>query len=150
MSESNPSSIDNPKSFKDNSNSSDKSGDSINNTGSNGKDLSFLKTKSFSELTPEELRIVEDAARKERKEKSEAALIEAWDFFVESVKDADLNLLDAVNMCNPSLLKGGAKVTAVKFRNPNNKQQSWRGIGRKPKWFTDNLAAGMTEDDMRA
>lgn len=29
-----------------------------------------------------------------------------------------------------------------KYRNPENPQQTWVGIGPRPKWFKDQLAAG--------
>lgn len=32
--------------------------------------------------------------------------------------------------------------TKAKYRNPNNKDESWTGKGRKPKWLVDLLDAG--------
>ncbi|MCP4407537.1 MAG: H-NS histone family protein [Gammaproteobacteria bacterium] len=34
---------------------------------------------------------------------------------------------------------------APKYRNPEDSQQTWAGIGPRPKWFKDLLAAGMTK-----
>lgn len=31
---------------------------------------------------------------------------------------------------------------AVKFRNPEDPQQTWTGRGKRPKWLVDSLAAG--------
>lgn len=36
-----------------------------------------------------------------------------------------------------------------KFRHPDNPAVTWTGRGRKPRWFTDALAKGASEDDMR-
>jgi DNA-binding protein H-NS len=48
----------------------------------------------------------------------------------------------------------GAKVmrtrapVAAKYANPDNPADTWSGRGRKPKWFTDALAAGRTPADL--
>lgn len=31
---------------------------------------------------------------------------------------------------------------AIKYRNPNNKDEGWNGQGRKPKWLVDLLDSG--------
>lgn len=35
-----------------------------------------------------------------------------------------------------------------KYANPMNSSETWSGRGRKPKWFTNALAAGKTPDDL--
>jgi DNA-binding protein H-NS len=42
---------------------------------------------------------------------------------------------------------GRAKV-APKFRNPNNKDETWSGRGRAPKWVEAHLAAGGAKEDL--
>lgn len=37
---------------------------------------------------------------------------------------------------------GATKRHEGKYRNPNDQFSSWTGIGRKPKWVTEWLAAG--------
>lgn len=39
-------------------------------------------------------------------------------------------------------------VSAAKFANPVNADDTWTGKGRKPRWFIEALAAGKTPDDM--
>jgi DNA-binding protein H-NS len=39
---------------------------------------------------------------------------------------------------------------AVRFRNPENPQQTWSGRGRRPTWFVRQLAAGKSPDDLQA
>ena len=36
----------------------------------------------------------------------------------------------------------------AKYRHPENPALTWSGRGRKPRWFTDALAAGKTEDEL--
>lgn len=48
----------------------------------------------------------------------------------------------------------GAKVTrtrapaSAKYANPSNPSDTWSGRGRKPKWFSDALAAGKSPADL--
>ncbi len=45
--------------------------------------------------------------------------------------------------------KSGPKtVSAPKYRNPDNADQTWTGKGRQPDWFKKALAAGKTPDAM--
>lgn len=37
-----------------------------------------------------------------------------------------------------------------KYVNPNDKSQVWSGIGRRPQWFADAMAAGRTPDELLA
>jgi len=37
-----------------------------------------------------------------------------------------------------------AKPVKVKFKNPDNPDQTWSGMGRKPAWFVAHLQAGKT------
>ncbi|MBO6225892.1 MAG: H-NS histone family protein [Psychrobacter sp.] len=120
--------------------------ESINNIG----ELDFLKTKSLSDLTSDQLRIVEESAKKEREGKAKKTLIEAWQIFVAAAEDADLTITNALSICNPSLVKGNKKVSAIKYRDPDNKERGWTGRGRKPTWFTEKLKSGVSEKDMRA
>ncbi len=39
-------------------------------------------------------------------------------------------------------------VSAAKYRNPGNPEQTWTGRGRKPTWFVEALASGTSADDM--
>ena len=41
----------------------------------------------------------------------------------------------------------GAPV-AAKYRNPANKDQTWSGRGKRPRWFHEALAAGKKEKDL--
>ena len=38
-------------------------------------------------------------------------------------------------------------VSAAKYRNPANPEQTWTGRGRKPNWLSEALAAGRSLDE---
>lgn len=38
--------------------------------------------------------------------------------------------------------------SAAKYANPANPADTWTGRGRKPRWFSDALAAGKKPEDM--
>ena len=86
--------------------------------------LDFLNAMPLCDLSPDQLRIVEESAKKERKNKAEKKLIEHWQLFVKSVDDTDMTLTEALELCNPSILKGGKKISKIKFRNPDNKNDN--------------------------
>lgn len=122
---------------------------SESNTINNSNELDFLKTKSLCDLTPDQLRIVEETAKKEREAKEKKTLIEAWQMFVEAANEAGHSITEALSICNPSLVKGNKKVGEIKYRNPDNKEKGWTGRGRKPTWFIEKLEQGVTEKQMR-
>ena len=38
--------------------------------------------------------------------------------------------------------------SAPKFRNPENPEQTWSGLGRKPQWFHDAIANGVPTEKL--
>lgn len=36
----------------------------------------------------------------------------------------------------------------IKYRNPDNKNESWTGIGKKPKWLVDLLSTGKKLEEL--
>jgi DNA-binding protein H-NS len=47
-----------------------------------------------------------------------------------------------------SVATKGKSISAPKYANPANPDDTWTGRGRKPKWFTDGIAAGKSPEDM--
>lgn len=47
------------------------------------------------------------------------------------------------------LTGAGRKLSAPKFQNPDDPNQTWTGRGRQPAWFKDAIAGGTSEDDLR-
>lgn len=35
-----------------------------------------------------------------------------------------------------------------KYRNPDNSEQTWSGLGRRPQWFNDAVAKGTNPEDL--
>ena len=44
--------------------------------------------------------------------------------------------------------KGQKTISAPKYKNPQNPDQTWTGKGRQPEWFKLAIAAGQTPDAM--
>lgn len=44
--------------------------------------------------------------------------------------------------------KSGFMKGVPKYAHPEDKTQTWTGKGRKPKWFDEALAAGISPEDM--
>ena len=44
--------------------------------------------------------------------------------------------------------KGKRSKTGPKYRNPDDAEQTWSGLGRKPQWFHDALANGVDRKDL--
>ena len=44
--------------------------------------------------------------------------------------------------------RGPISKGAPKYAHPEDKSKTWTGKGRKPKWFDEALAAGITPDQM--
>jgi DNA-binding protein H-NS len=44
--------------------------------------------------------------------------------------------------------KGKRSKSAPKFRNPENPEQTWSGVGRKPGWIKEAEADGVPLDDL--
>ena len=47
------------------------------------------------------------------------------------------------------LMKGGRKRSTVKYVNPDDPMQTWSGVGSRPKWVRELLAAGRTLEELR-
>lgn len=43
---------------------------------------------------------------------------------------------------------GRKSAVAPKYRNPDNYEQTWSGRGKRPHWFKDALAAGISDRDL--
>lgn len=41
------------------------------------------------------------------------------------------------------------RVSAVRYRHPENPSMTWSGMGRRPAWFADWLKAGKSADDLK-
>lgn len=67
----------------------------------------------------------------------------ARDILAEAQRQASRFLADTE--VKSSVLRGPRE---PKYRNPNNHQQTWSGMGRQPQWFREYLENGGSEEDM--
>lgn len=95
------------------------------------------------------------AEREQRKKKRTAA-------FLSSIQEQARQLgIDPLTLVAALRRKPGVKATRPdagdgrsvvrpKFQNPQDPKQQWSGRGARPKWFLEHLAAGGTEEALRA
>jgi DNA-binding protein H-NS len=62
-------------------------------------------------------------------------------------ENAGFTLAELVGGGRGSALKGGK--VAPKYMNPDNKNETWTGRGRKPRWLAAKLSKGGKIDDFR-
>ncbi len=48
----------------------------------------------------------------------------------------------------PLLQKKSRRGSAARFANPDDPSQTWSGLGRRPQWFVDATARGLSKEDM--
>lgn len=101
---------------------------------------------NLPDLNIDELkRLVGDAQKEiERKEKSK----------IRDVRSQMEKLAGDVGMTPEQILsydkksKKPSKPGVPKYRNPENPKQTWTGRGKRPKWFMDAQAKGVTPEEM--
>lgn len=100
-------------------------------------DLKSLNSNQLADLIRRaELRLKElDAAKKVRVREKMKALAKA----------EGLSLDDVFGKPGTRKLRGKVK---PKYRNPADKEQTWSGRGKRPRWFNAALAAGKKEKDL--
>lgn len=99
--------------------------------------LNAMSLKELKDLQAQIGRAIgsfEDRRKKEARARLEEAARELGYSFAE--------LADAA----PARVKGS--VSSAKYANPADRSQTWTGRGRKPRWFSDALAAGRNPADL--
>ncbi len=97
------------------------------------KALSYLELKALSDAIAGEMQEKSDAVRADLRQRM-AALSEEYGL---SVKDVIGKKKRRAKKAEPT---GEPKPARV--RNPDQPEETWSGVGRKPKWLTSKLAAG--------
>ena len=98
-----------------------------------------LEGMSLSELKKLQKDIAKAISTYQDRQKAEArAKVEAL------ARDMGYSLTDLVGTAT----KTTRAPAAAKYRHPENAAITWSGRGRKPQWFVDALAAGMTTGDL--
>lgn len=99
-------------------------------------DLNSLSLKELKELQSQVVRAI--ASFEDRAKRAVAAELE------ELAKARGFSLSDLVSMA------GVRKRASAepKYANPADKSQTWSGRGRKPRWFSEAVAAGKKPEDL--
>ena len=98
-----------------------------------------LEGMSLSELKKLQKDIAKAISTFEDRQKAEArAKVEAF------ARDLGYSLTELFGTAT----KSTRAPAAAKYRHPKNAAITWSGRGRKPQWFVDALAAGMTISDL--
>lgn len=73
-------------------------------------------------------------------------LIQAREVLTEKARELGVTLAEVLSLDE----KGRARRSPgeAKYRNPDDRGQTWSGRGRKPRWFADALASGVTADSL--
>ena len=96
-------------------------------------DLENMSLKELKQLQKNVAKAI--STFEDRKKKDALAKLEA------QAAEMGFSLSDLTNG------KGG-KISAPKYRNPDDASQTWTGRGRKPGWFVDALERGVTPEEM--
>jgi DNA-binding protein H-NS len=99
----------------------------------NLNEMSLKELKDLRNSVDRAIASFEDRKRRE-------ALAEVEEF----IKSKGLTMADIATAA-PSRKK---TVSAAKYANPANPADTWTGRGRKPRWFTEAIAAGRAPEDM--
>lgn len=96
-------------------------------------DLEGLSLKELKQLQKQVAKAI--STFEDRKKKEALAALEA--------KAAEMGF----SLSDLTTGKGG-KISAPKYRNPDDATQTWTGRGRKPGWFVEALDRGVSPEDM--
>lgn len=97
-------------------------------------DLESLSLKELKQLQKDVAKAI--ASFEERRKKEALAALEA--------KAAEMGF----SLSDLTTGKGG-KISAPKYRNPDDPTQTWTGRGRKPAWFIAALERGVSPEEMQ-
>ena len=93
-------------------------------------------------LNVDELRVISENAQQLIAKKQHQRLYDAYIQFEQIAEDSNATIEE--------ILKAGEKLEkkrSIKYRNTDNKEETWTGRGRKPTWLVEALAAGRDLED---
>lgn len=97
--------------------------------------LNQMSLKELKDLQAQVARAI--ATYEERRKRAALAEVE------EMLRAKGFTLSDVTSIAGK-----GKSISAPRYANPANPSDTWTGRGRKPKWFTDAIAAGKSPEDM--
>lgn len=104
---------------------------------SNIPDISHLTSVELRQVISTAERLIDSKIKQEREAARKAAedAIKSFGFTLEDIFGNPMRAA-------PATRKRGESVGVPKFRNPENKDETWTGRGRKPRWFAALDAEG--------
>lgn len=109
-----------------------------------------LQNIDFKSMTPEQLATLAQKIESARAEVDRAHREKTKRDVLELIRAAGYHSIDELfTPAASSSGRGRRSAIAPKFRNPANPSQTWAGRGKRPRWFSDALAAGASEDSLR-
>ena len=96
----------------------------------------------LASLDVDELMTITQNAQQLIVEKKHQRLYDAFEQFEE--------IAESCNSTIDEILKAGEqleKKRSIKYRNPNNSEETWTGRGRKPTWLVNALDQGKSLED---
>ena len=108
-------------------------------------DLKSMSRKELEKLKANVEKALSTVAEKEKKAALAAAkkAAAAHGFSLDEITGAEQE--------KPKKRRGPAKAkspSVPKYRNPDDKNQTWTGKGRQPQWFKDAVSAGTSPDEL--
>lgn len=103
-----------------------------------------LNTLSLRELRDLQARVAKAIATYEDRRKRETlAEVE------ELVRERGFTLAEITGIGSGRKRRAAKPAATGGYANPNNPAEVWAGRGRRPRWFTDAIAAGRDPESMR-
>lgn len=107
-----------------------------------GLTMSKNNAIDLDNLNVDELRAITENAQQLIAKKQHQRLYDAYMQFEQIAEDSNATIEE--------ILKAGEKLEkkrSIKYRNTDNKEETWTGRGRKPTWLVEALAAGRDLED---
>ena len=107
-----------------------------------GLTMSKNNAIDLDNLNVDELRAISENAQQLIAKKQHQRLYDAYIQFEQIAEDSNATIEE--------ILKAGEKLEkkrSIKYRNTDNKEETWTGRGRKPTWLVEALAAGRDLED---
>jgi DNA-binding protein H-NS len=101
----------------------------------------------LDKLSPQELDALITAAAEQKRRIQRERISEVRRKLIAMARDEGYSIEELFGEGRRSSAAKGRSVPP-KFRNPADAEQTWSGRGKRPRWFTDALEAGKSEQDL--
>jgi DNA-binding protein H-NS len=102
----------------------------------------MIEDIDFSSYSLEQLKALVQGAKREIALKERNQVQEIYDRILELANSVGMSMEDLLGFEDDPKNKGLNGTENVKFRNPNNPDQTWVGRGKRPQWLRQALEQG--------